>query len=85
MTKKEMTELKRFAKEALAANNIKMPMANMILLECGNHVESLFGDKITIIDYVMFEDKKTGKEYQCYWGAKHYNSELNTLYSVNVL
>lgn len=85
MTRKETTELKRFAKEALAAYNIKIPMTNMIILECASHVETLFGDKITVIDYVMFEDKKTGIEYQCYWGAKYYNPDLDTLYYVNAI
>lgn len=85
MTKKEKTELKRFAKEALAAYNIKIPMTNMIVLECSSHKEIIFNDEITVIDYVMFEDKKTETEYQCYWGANYYNHDLDTLYSVSII
>lgn len=54
MTKREY---KRAAKAACEANGLKIPMIHMTLLEAG-------GDQYGAL-YVMFSDKRTGKEYQC--------------------
>lgn len=81
---KEIKEMFRFAKEGLKENGYNVAMKNMVALESGSHVEEFLGDKITIYDYAMIEDKKSGKEYQIYWGANHYNPEKNTLYSVRI-
>lgn len=74
MTKKEMDMYKSAAKRACKENGIKVLIKNMVLLETGF-------DGV-MVDYVMFEDLATGKQYQCYWGAKHYNPELDTLWAV---
>lgn len=54
MTKREY---KRAAKAACEANGLKIPMIHMTLLEAG-------GDQYGAL-YVVFSDKRTGKEYQC--------------------
>lgn len=87
MTKKELRQLKQDAQEAMKKYGIVVYQKNMELLECGTHVEEInfsTGDsiKIRITDYVMFKDMKTGKEWQCYYGEKHYNHELSTLWEV---
>lgn len=58
MTRKQENELyKRFAKEQLKQwLGITVPMTRMILLE-----STLNNGVVT---YVMFEDRKTGKQYQ---------------------
>lgn len=50
---------KHEAKQACKENGIKAAMVNMELLESGIN-------KNGYVDYVMFEDRKTGKQYQCY-------------------
>ncbi len=54
--------LKHAAKEACRENGIKVFMNHMVLLE-GGMSEGM-------VDYVMFRDLKSGKEYQCgaSWG-----------------
>lgn len=74
MTKKEIVEYKRAAKEACAIYGIKVTMKNMVLLETGKTGG--------MIDYVMFEDTTTGNQYQCCWGAKCYNPDKDTLWRV---
>lgn len=84
MTKVEMLEYKRFAKEGCKENGIKVNIKDMILLESGSGKGRLHfvGNKELYIDYVMFEDRKTGKQYQVYYGAKYYNEETCSLYCV---
>lgn len=65
---------KKAAEKACAENGIKVAMKNMILLETGFNGVA--------VDYVMFEDSATGNQYQCYYGAKYYNAELDTLWAV---
>lgn len=74
MTNKEAYKYKAAAKKACAENGIKVFLKNIILLETG------FDG--FMVDYVMFEDTATGNQYQCYWGANHYNPERNTLWRV---
>lgn len=76
MTKKEINMYKAAAKKACKENGIKVFLKNIVLLETG-----FDGTKVT---YVMFEDIATGIEYQCYYGAKYYNPELDTLWLVSV-
>lgn len=75
MTKKEIAEYKRAAKEACTVYGVKVVMKNMVLLETGRNGSGM-------IDYVMFEDIATGKQFQCYWGAKYYNPDKDTLWRV---
>ena len=74
MTKKEINMYKAAAKKACAENGIKVFLKNIVLLETGFNGQ--------MVDYVMFEDLATGNQYQCYWGAKHYNPERDTLWEV---
>lgn len=76
MTKKEMNMYKAAAKKACKENGVKVFLKNIILLETGFNG--------TMVDYVMFEDKATGIQYQCYYGANYYNHELDTLWLVTV-
>lgn len=83
MTTALKTEIKREAQRAMKENGMKVFQKDIILLEAGYGYETIWGTKILVVDYVMFEDKKTGKQWQCAYGPKHYNSELNTLWEVN--
>lgn len=74
MTNKEIMNYKRAAKRACKENEIHVNMKDMILLETGFNGIS--------INYVMFEDAKSKIEYQCYFGAKYYNPETNSLWAV---
>lgn len=75
MTNKEIImNYKRAAKRACKENGIHVNLKDMILLETGF-------DGI-IIDYVMFKDAKSKIEYQCYYGAKYYNPETDSLWYV---
>lgn len=76
MTKEEINMYKAAAKQACKENGIKVLLKNIVLLETG--FDGL------MVDYVMFEDLATGTQYQCYWGAKYYNPELDTLWCVTV-
>lgn len=76
MTKKEINMYKAAAKKACKENGIKVFMNNMVLLETGFNG--------TMVDYVMFKDLATGNQYQCYWGAKYYNAERDTLWLVTL-
>ena len=80
MTNAEKTILKQNAREAMKENGIKVFQKDMILLECDYKYEEFYGFKKMIVGYVMFEDRRTGKEWQCYYG--HYNVEKDTLWSV---
>lgn len=57
-TNKELTTFKRFAKAACKAEGIKVNMKDMTILEAGCGFEGL--------DYVMFHDAKSDREYQCH-------------------
>ena len=83
-TKVELLEYKRFAKEGCKENKIKMNIKDMVILETGTGDGSLHfvGNKELYISYVMFEDVKTGKTYQVYYGARFYNNETKSLYHV---
>ena len=83
MTKALKNEIKREAQKAMKENGMKVFQKDIILLECGYGYENFLGTKILIVDYVMFEDKKTGRQWQCAYGERHYNPELNTLWEVN--
>lgn len=82
MTLAEKREYKQAAQEAMKENGKKVFQKDIILLEAGSHYESVFGTRIKIVDYVMSEDVKSGKQYQCYYGAKHYNPETESLWEV---
>lgn len=84
MTKVEKMELKRFAKECCKENGISVNIKNMILLEAGTGSGDLhfIGNREFYIDYVMFEDVKTGKQYQCTYGVNNYTMEHPSLFSV---
>lgn len=84
MTKNEMLEYKRFAKEGCKENGIKVNIKDMVLLETGSGKGSLHfvGNKELYIDYVMFEDSKTKKQYQVRYGAKYYDEKTHSLYCV---
>lgn len=81
MTREEKREFTRAAQKAMKAYRIKVFQKDMILLEGGRKYEEVFGERITIVDYVMFEDRKSGKTYQCHYGRK-WNAELDTIWEV---
>lgn len=80
MTKQDY---KRFAKEGCAEYGIKVPMTHMVLLETGAACESIMGENVHFVDYVMFYDKRNGNTYQVMWGRRWYNREKDTLYQVD--
>lgn len=84
MTKIEKLEYKRFAKKGCKENGIKVNIKDMILLESGSGEGCLHfvGNRELYISYVMFEDGRTGKQYQVYYGAKYYNEKTHSLYCV---
>ena len=82
MTREEKREIMRAGQKALKENGIKVFQKNMTLLECGRKFEEFLGERITIVDYVMFEDRKSGKTYQCNYGERYYNPDKCTLWSV---
>ena len=59
--------LKHDAKKACIENGLKCSMKHMTLLESGSNE---FGTS-----YVMFEDRKTGKQYQCYANWNNYTAD----------
>lgn len=73
---------KQEAQKAMRENGIKVFQKDMVLLEAGSHSEDVFGIKVVVVDYVMFEDKATGKQYQCYYGSQYYNPETDSLWAV---
>lgn len=81
MTREERRSYTRAAQTALKENGIKVYQKDMTLLEAGRSFEQVFGERIAIVDYVMFCDRASGKTYQCYYG-KTYNAELDTIWSV---
>lgn len=83
MTNTMKTFLKQEAKRGLKENGIKVFQKDLVLLECSYSYKELFGSKILVADYVMVKDRKTGRQYQVRYGAKYYNADLDTLYSVN--
>ena len=82
MTKAIKNEIKRNAQKAMKENGLKVFQKDMILLECGYAHRREYGLDFVDVDYVMFEDSKTGKQFQCYYGANYYNHEKNTLWYV---
>lgn len=82
MTKTLKNEIKRNAQKAMKENGLKVFQKDIILLECGYSHNREYGIDIVNVDYVMFEDRKTGKQYQCYYGPKYYNHEKDTLWLV---
>lgn len=86
MKKNEMMEYKRFAKEGCNDNGIKVNIKDMILLETGCTSKGCLhfvGNREMYIDYVMFEDSKTGRQFQVRYGADYYDFEKGTLYAVD--
>lgn len=79
MTKRK---IKQAAQKAMKENGYKVQQTNMTLLEAGLFIEDVTGLKLEVVDYIMFTDRKTGKTYQCNWGAKYYNHEKQTLWYV---
>lgn len=71
MTKRE---IKQAAQKAMKENGYKVQQTNMTLLEAGATAQG--------VDYVMFTDRKTGRTYQCNYGAKYYNHEKRTCWAV---
>ena len=85
MTKQEMNAYKRFAKECCKECGVNATMNNMVLLETGsgkNGRLQFVGDREMYIHYVMFLDRKSGKEYQCTFGAENYTADHPSLYTV---
>lgn len=82
MTKKEKTMYKQAAKKAMRENGLKVFQKDMILLETGCHHENPYGIEFLIVDYVMFEDARTGKQYQCFYGDAYYNPETHSFWAV---
>ena len=82
MTKTEIKKLKQTAQKAMKENGYKVQQTNITLLECGSYTEDFLGEKLTVYDYIMFTDRKTGRTFQCNYGAKHYNHEKGTLWAV---
>lgn len=82
MTKKEKTIYRQAAQKAMKENGLKVFQKDIILLETGCSYETVFGVKVQIVNYVMFEDRKTGKQFQCWYGEKYYNADLDTLWFV---
>lgn len=76
------TELKRAAQKAMKENGMKVFQKDVILLEAGYSYKKEYGMDYVHVDYVMFEDRKTGHQFQCYYGSRYYNSEKNTLWLV---
>lgn len=86
MTKAEKMECKRFAKEGMKDAGLKVNLKDMILLEMSfSSTGSLryVGNTEMYIDYVMFEDAKTGNQYQVFYGKIYYNPKTKSLYKVN--
>ena len=81
MTREERREYTRAAQRALKENGIKVYQKDMTLLEAACSYDNSFGIKLMIVDYVMIEDRASGKTYQCYYG-KTYNAELDTIWSI---
>lgn len=86
MTNIESIEYKRFAKEGLKENGINVNIKDMILLETGSGRGQLhfIGNtmKELYIDYTMFEDRKSRKQYQVFYGARNYTTEHPSLFYV---
>ena len=74
MTKKEMNIYKSAAKAACRAEGIKVLIKNMTLLETGMENGA--------VNYVMFKDRATGKQYQCYIGWDYYTADHRSIYFV---
>lgn len=76
MTQKQEFDLyKHEAKTACKENGIKVAMKHMVLLETGT--------SNGFVDYVMFEDTKTGRQYQCYANWKNYTIEHPSKWAVS--
>lgn len=67
--------LKHEAKKACKENGIKSAMKKMILLE--------YGTTNGMIDYVMFRDTETGKEYQCTASWSNYTEDHKSKWIVD--
>lgn len=73
MTNKEKKELKRFAKEKVSEYlEVNIPMNQMTLLECHTAQGK--------IEYVMFEDRRDGREYQTTLGGAECVNEEKILH-----
>lgn len=72
--REELALYKSEAKRACKENGIKVLIKNMTLLESG----------LTkgIVDYVMFEDRATGKQYQCGFSWSNYTADHPTPWRV---
>lgn len=86
MTKLEKTECKRFAKNGMATIGIKIPMKNIALLEMASGYKEgalhFAGNKEFYISYVMFEDRKTGRQFQISYSSKNYTDDNKSLFYV---
>lgn len=83
MTNKEKNIFKKAAQEAMEQNGVKVFRKYITLLETGNTMENIFGHDVIIPTYIMFEDRKTGKQYQCYYGVSNYTSNHKSLWAVD--
>ena len=63
----ELAMYKSEAKKACKENGIKVLIKNMTLLETGMSNGR--------VDYVMFEDRATGKQYQCGFNWSNYTMD----------
>lgn len=84
MTKIEKTEYKRFAKQGCNEHGIRVNIKDMVLLETASGSGRLHfvGNRKLYISYVMFEDSKTGIQYQVFYGANYYDDTTKSLYLV---
>lgn len=86
MLKSEAMAYKRFAKKGCKDHGIRVNIKDMILLETGCSRDGILyfaGNKEMYVNYVMFEDFKTGKQFQVRYGVNRYDCEINTLYAVD--
>ena len=66
--KKEVKEqLVKLAREIAGQYGVKVALKNIVLLESGGSENEV---SLSTIDYIMFEDKASGKQYQ-YYGGEH--------------
>lgn len=93
--KTERHECLRFAKDMMKEHlGMSIPMTKMILLESGtkrklgledDDWDEIMNRPCIDVDYVMFRDMRTGKEYQVYsdYISEYHDHNTTTLWSVN--
>ena len=87
MTVRERREITREAQKAMKDNGMEVFQKDMILLELSYEMETINLPgceplRVKMYDYIMFEDKATGRQWQCFYGVGHYNPETGSLWEV---